>query len=184
MTAALRTATPLPPLTHEALCFRLPEPLAFATTDDLPPEGDWAGQERALAALELGMRVRHAGYNVFVTGLAGTHRASELAALLQRFTQDQPTPGDRVLVQNFRNPDRPRALYLPAGWGVRLRQDMQELVEELRQLLPKTFRSETFEEEKERLSSSSAARARRSAGVSTSRRRRPASRCSRRRAAT
>ena len=148
----LRPGTPPAALASDALCFRLPEPLAFETTEDIPAEGGWAGQERALAALELGMRVRHAGYNVFVTGLTGTHRATDLAELLQRFTKDQPTPGDRALVQNFRNPDRPRALYLPAGWGVRLRQDMQELVEELRQLLPKTFRSETFEEEKERLS--------------------------------
>ena len=147
-----RPGTPPAALASDALCFRLPEPLAFETTEDIPAEGGWAGQERALAALELGMRVRHAGYNVFVTGLTGTHRATDLAELLQRFTKDQPTPGDRALVQNFRNPDRPRALYLPAGWGVRLRQDMQELVEELRQLLPKTFRSETFEEEKERLS--------------------------------
>jgi hypothetical protein len=147
----LRAAEPAPPLPYEALCFRTLEPLEFATTDDVPPDGDWAGQERALAALELGMRVRHAGYNIFVTGLTGTHRADELAALLRRFTIGQPTPGDRVLVQNFRNPDRPRTLSLPAGWGARLRQDMQEMIEELRQLLPKTFRSETFEEEKERL---------------------------------
>ncbi|MBX3026130.1 AAA family ATPase [bacterium] len=148
----LRAADPVAPLSYDALCYRTTAPLDFTTTDDVAPDGDWAGQERALAALELGMRVRHAGYNIFVTGLTGTHRAAELAALLRRFTLGQPTPGDRVLVQNFRNPDRPRTLSLPAGWGARLRQDMQEMVEELRQLLPKTFRSETFEEEKERLS--------------------------------
>ena len=149
---ALRAADPAAPLSYETLCFRTPEGLDFATTDDVQPDGDWAGQERALAALELGMRVRHAGYNIFVTGLTGTHRAGELAALLRRFTSGLPTPGDRVLVQNFRNPDRPRTLSLPAGWGARLRQDMLEMVQELRELLPKTFRSETFEEEKERLS--------------------------------
>lgn len=128
------------------------EDLGFASTDDIRDDGDWFGQERALAALEVGLRVRHAGFNIYVCGLTGTHRDEALAALLRRFTADLPTPGDRVLVQNFRNPDRPRALYLQAGWGARLRHDMRELIDELRRLLPETFRQETFEEEKERLS--------------------------------
>jgi lon-related putative ATP-dependent protease len=138
---------------RETLAFTVPaECLGFATTDDIHQDGDWVGQERALASLELGLRVRHPGFNIYVCGLEGTHRDRVLADLLRRFTADQPTPGDRVLVQNFCNPDRPRALYLPAGWGVRLRQDMRELIDELRRVLPKTLREETFEEEKERLS--------------------------------
>ncbi len=151
--AELLPAAPARELAHDEL--RFPTALAhpdFTTTDDIRTDGDWAGQDRALAALELGLRIRHAGYNLYVTNLVGTHRADELAALLERFTTGQPTPGDRVLVQNFHNPDRPRALYLPAGWGSRLRDDMHELVDELRQVLLKTFRGETFEEEKERLS--------------------------------
>jgi ATP-dependent Lon protease len=149
----LLPGAPPPELGYDALRFSAPAfAPGFTTTADVAPNGDWAGQERALAALELGMRVRHAGYNVYVSGLAGTHRAEELAKLLERFTVGQPTPGDRVLVQNFHNPDRPRALYLPAGWGRRLHDDLRQLVDELRQLLPKTFRGETFEDEKERLS--------------------------------
>lgn len=140
-------------LDYAALSFPIPPfPDGFTTTADVRPGNDWAGQGRAVAALELGMRIRHAGYNVYVTGLTGTHRAEDIAALLQQFTVGQPTPGDRVLVQNFGNPDRPRTLYLPPGAGRRLHDDVRRLVEELREVLPKTFRSESFEEEKERLS--------------------------------
>ena len=140
-------------LDHAALRFLSPPfPDGFTTTADVKPANDWTGQGRAVAALELGMRVRHAGYNIYVTGLTGTRRAEDLAELLQQFTVGQPTPGDRVLVQNFHNPDRPRALYLPPGSGRRLHDDVRQLVEELRELLPKTFRSESFEEEKERFS--------------------------------
>lgn len=126
--------------------------LAFVTTDDVQLTADWYGQERALAALELGLRVRHPGYNIYVCGLTGIHREKMVVDLLQRFRDGQPAPGDRVLVQNFRNPDRPRALLLPRGWGRRLQADMQDLLRDLRRLLPEAFRKETFEEEKERIS--------------------------------
>jgi ATP-dependent Lon protease len=128
-----------------------PHDLGFKTTDDISFDGDWFGQERALAALELGLAIRQPGFNIYVCGLAGTHREQVLADLLERFTSDQPAPGDRVLVNNFRDPDRPRALYLPSGWGRRLDHDMAELIAELKRLLPETFRKETFEEEKERI---------------------------------
>lgn len=147
-------AAPAPlELGAEDVLFRVPpESLTFATTAEVPFDGAWYGQGRAMAALELGLRVPHRGYNIYVCGLTGTQRETQLADLLRQLTTDQPIPGDRVLVQNFADPDRPRALSLPAGWGTRLRQDMRELVRELRNVLPATFRDETFEDEKERLS--------------------------------
>lgn len=149
---SLRAAPSARELSAEELEFRVPkEWLDFATTSDIEILGDWVGQERALAALELGLSVRQPGFNLYVCGLAGTRRELVIAELLRRFTSDQSSPGDRVLVQNFRNRDRPRALSLPAGWGARLRHDVRELLEELRRVLPKTFRDETFEEEKEKL---------------------------------
>ncbi len=125
--------------------------LAFETTADIAIPTDWIGQERALAALELGLGVPHAGFNIYVCGLGGTRREQSLADLLTGLSGNFPRPGDRVLVQNFQNRDRPRAFYLPAGQGKQLRRDLQELVEDLQRLLPETFRKETFEEEKEQL---------------------------------
>src|SRR5512147_790587 len=122
---SLQPAATARELSAEELDFRVPkEWLDFATTADVEIHGDWVGQERALAALELGLQVRQPGFNLYVCGLAGTRRETVLAELLHRFTADQPSPGDRVLVQNFRNRDRPRALSLPAGWGARLRHDV------------------------------------------------------------
>jgi len=125
--------------------------LGFRTTAEIGPSADWLGQERALAALDLGLSVGHPGYNIYVVGLAGTRRERTLAGLLAGLTKSFPRPGDRVLVQNFQNRDRPHAFYLPAGQGRELRRDMQELIEDLQRLLPETFRKETFEEEKEAL---------------------------------
>jgi hypothetical protein len=139
-------------LSAEEASFAVPAAdLAFKTTAEITLTPDWIGQERALAALELALRVSHAGFNIYVCGLGGTQREQTLAALLAELTADFPRPGDRVLVQNFQNRDRPRAFYLPAGQGKQLRRDLQELVEDLRRLLPETFRKETFEDEKEQL---------------------------------
>jgi predicted ATP-dependent protease len=159
VTASQPDSPPLKPaaapreLSAQAAVFSVPaDELAFATTADIDTVADWAGQERALGALELGLRVPHAGFNIYVCGLGGTHREQTVAKLLTDLTRNLPRPGDRVLVQNFQNRDRPRSFYLPAGQGKQLRSDLQVLVEELRRLLPETFRKETFEEEKEQLS--------------------------------
>jgi len=149
----VQPAAPPRELSVEEASFSVPaEELKFDSTASVSASPDWLGQERALAALELGLRIDHAGYNIYVCGLGGTHREQTLAALLADFTKNLPRPGDRVLVQNFQNRDRPRAFYLAAGHGKQLRREMQELVEDLKRLLPETFRKETFEEEKEQLS--------------------------------
>ncbi|HVM97522.1 MAG TPA: AAA family ATPase [Candidatus Acidoferrales bacterium] len=128
-----------------------PGDLGFETTTEVDIGSQWLGQERALAALEIGLNVPDAGFNVYVCGLGGTQREKTLAGLLSEMSRGAPRPGDRVLVQNFQNCDRPRAFYLEAGEGKALRRDMLELVEDLKRSLPETFRKETFEEEKEQL---------------------------------
>lgn len=139
-------------LSAEQVTFTVPAAaLPFATTAEIAVVPGWVGQERALAALELGLGVPHPGYNIYVCGLGGTQREQALATLLAELTHAFSRPGDRVLVQNFQNRDRPRTFYLPAGQGKELRRALQELVEDLARALPETFRKETFEEEKERL---------------------------------
>lgn len=148
----IQPAAPPRELSAEEAAFSVaPAELPFKTTAEITLAPDWIGQERALAALELGLRVAHPGFNLYVCGLTGARREQELAGLLTNLTNNFPRPGDRVLVQNFQNRDRPRAFYLPAGQGKQLRRDMQELVEDLKRALPETFRKETFEEEKEQL---------------------------------
>ncbi len=150
-TAAIPAEAPKPLAPDEAAFIVDPKSLGFETTDNISLLPEWFGQERALAALELAVNVSDAGFNVYVVGLVGTQREQKLGELLRAFTRNKPVPGDRVLVQNFQNRDRPRAFYLPAGQGKQLRRDMQELIEDLQRLLPETFRQETFEEEKEQL---------------------------------
>jgi len=66
--------------------------------------------------------------------------------------QESPhKPADWVYVHNFDEADRPIAVDLESGTGVRLRKDMRTLVEELREELPKAFRQEDFSRQRQRL---------------------------------
>ena len=123
----------------------------FTSTRELARAKEFAGQERALAALELGLGVAAAGYNIFVSGLTGSEKLENLRRWVAESAKVSATPGDWVYVHNFKHPDAPRAIYLQPGQGNRLRQLMQDLVKTLREELPKAFRQEAFDKEKSSL---------------------------------
>jgi ATP-dependent Lon protease len=120
----------------------------FATTEDLAPAEDFAGQERALAALELGLGVAGSRFNIYVSGLAGAEGIESLRKWMAERAKAAPTPGDRVYVHNFKRPDAPYAIYLCPGGGSRLKEMMRDLVQTLQRELPKAFRQEAFDREK------------------------------------
>jgi ATP-dependent Lon protease len=123
----------------------------FTSTRELSRATEFVGQERALAALELGLGVGGNGYNIFVSGLAGAEKLETLRRWVAERAASSPTPGDWIYVHNFKQPDAPRAIYLKPGEGQRLRQMMHDLVKTLREELPKAFRQEAFDKEKSSL---------------------------------
>ncbi|HEY8506046.1 MAG TPA: ATP-binding protein [Gemmataceae bacterium] len=128
-----------------------PAGLGFRTTDELEPLEEVVGQERALRALEFGLGVRHRGYNVYVSGMTGTGRKELLQRLLEARAAGEPTPDDWVYVHNFDEPDRPLALRLPSGHGVRLRDALEQVIDRLRHDLPAALKAKDFDAERERL---------------------------------
>lgn len=129
-----------------------PRAFPFETTAEVEPHRSPLGQERALRALRLGIRMRAPGYNVYVSGLTGNRKEALLKELVAERLPPLPPPPDWVYVHNFRDADRPRALQLEAGQGVALRRDLEQLVETLKRKIPEAFRQETFEQEKDNLS--------------------------------
>ncbi len=131
-----------------------PSGLDFKTTEDLDPLDEVVGQPRALRALDLGLGVRHATYNVYVAGLNGTGKKETIRRELSKRSRQEERPPDWVYVNNFDEPDRPLAISLPAGQGIRLKHDVEKLLERLTEELPKAFREEDFSREKQRISQS------------------------------
>ena len=94
-----------------------PQVLPFETTETIHPCEEIIGQERALEAIRTGLDINSIGYNVFVTGLAGTGRFTTIKCVLEEMNMKGKIPNDLCYVNNFKNPDMPHMLSLPAGQG-------------------------------------------------------------------
>ena len=121
-----------------------PETLGIETTADVEPLEGMLGQDRAVAALQLGLGVRQAGYNVFVSGPPGIGKMTAVQPFLEELARERPAPWDWCYVNNFADPYRPAVCRLPAGQGRQLEQDMEEVIHQARHAIPKAFESEDY----------------------------------------
>jgi len=134
------------PLDAKALCQRCdPDQFAFETTAELEDLTEIIGQPRAVEAVRFGVGIEQEGYNIFALGPAGTGKLSLVRQFFEQRAASEPVPPDWCYVNNFEEPHRPRALHLPPGKGTELRQDMADLVEELRTALSTAFESEEYQ---------------------------------------
>jgi lon-related putative ATP-dependent protease len=138
------------PLPAALLCHRCTAgDLPFALSSELEEVPGLIGQERAVTAISLAMRMRGKGYNVYALGPSGTGRHSQIEALLRKQAESEPTPPDWCYVNNFADPQKPRRLCLPAGRGGGLAAAMKRLIEELRSALPTAFEQEEYRAQRE-----------------------------------
>lgn len=134
-----------PEVPVEQLRWRLdPTTLPFETTDDLKPLREIIGQERAVEAFKFGMGIDRRGYNVFVTGRAGTGRMSTVKKLLQEISKKDKVPDDLCYVNNFKNPEAPILLRLKGGTGIAFKKDIDSFVAALKKQIPQLFESQEY----------------------------------------
>jgi len=132
-------------LAPEQLARRWPaEAFDFETTESLEPLEVALGQHRALEALELAVGVAQPGFNLFVLGPPETGRFEATLQRIRQLAAGLPAPDRWCYVNNFRDPIRPVALRLPGDTGARLRDDMRQLVEELRSAIPAVLESDEY----------------------------------------
>ena len=121
-----------------------PAALPFETTAEVEPLVGTVGQPRAIDAIEFGLQVETADYNVYVAGLPGSGRATTVRDYVERLAAGRPAAGDWVYLHNFADGDRPRAIRLPAGRGTTLAVALDEFVRAARREIPRAFESEEF----------------------------------------
>jgi predicted ATP-dependent protease len=123
-----------------------PALFGFADTRALEGPVHVIGQDRAVRAIDFGVDMPSPGYNVYAMGPAGSGRTTAVRQYLDRHAAERPAPDEWCYVYNFDDPRRPRALRLPPGFASGLRRDMADLVQQLRQEIPRAFEGEHYEQ--------------------------------------
>ncbi|MGD1060171.1 MAG: AAA family ATPase [Methanomassiliicoccales archaeon] len=114
------------------------------STADLEPLKEIIGQDRAVKALQFGLRIRDKGFNIFVSGAPGTGRKTATSAYIKQLAKKMPVPSDWCYVNNFKDATRPKALELPPGNGKVLKSEMERFVGGLPKALQDAFESTDY----------------------------------------
>ena len=132
-------------LSPDQLVCRWPaEAFDFESTATLEPLEGAVGQHRALDALELAVGVDQPGFLLFVVGAPEPGRCEATLHRIGALAGAQPVPDRWCYVNNFHDPIRPAALRLPGEAAARLRDDMRQLIEELRSAIPAVLESDEY----------------------------------------
>jgi predicted ATP-dependent protease len=84
------------------------------------------------------------GYNIFVTGLAGTGKSTIVRDLVTKHAITLSTPNEWCLVNNFKDEFRPKAIAIPPKNAIRFSKKMNRVIEGLKKELPEVFENETY----------------------------------------
>ncbi|MFW6266713.1 MAG: Lon protease family protein [Halanaerobium sp.] len=128
------------------------ENLDFETTKELSAiDEEIIGQNRAANSLDFGMRVNKSGYNIFMAGESGTGKSTYAENMAEEKSAAMEQPKDILYVFNFSEPEKPRVMRVPAGMGNDLKTDMEKIVEELQEEIPRAFEGEEYEAERKEI---------------------------------
>ena len=120
------------------------ERLKFNSTDELEDIDIAVGQQRAVEAVKLGMRMHKNGYNIFAMAPSGTGKLTTLRQLTEHEAGRQDIPSDWCYVNNFSQPAKPTAIKLLPGQGKAFKHDMAQLIDELIIAIPAAFDGDEY----------------------------------------
>lgn len=122
-----------------------PSKFKFKSTKELKPSTEVIGQERAVAAIDLGVKIKNFGYNIFAMGPVGAGRTSTIKEAVENRARKMAVPDDWCYVYNFENADQPLSIRLPAGKGNVFVRSMDNFVAQLKKDIPAVFGSDDFQ---------------------------------------
>ena len=128
------------------------EKLDFEITKELSAiDEEIIGQNRAADSLDFGMKVNKRGYNIFMAGESGTGKSTYAENMAEEKSAEMEQPKDMLYVFNFSEPENPRVMRVPAGMGNDLKNDMEKIVGELQEEIPRAFEGEEYEAERKEI---------------------------------
>ena len=121
-----------------------PKIFKFKNTSEVKLLDTVIGQERAVEAIDFGLNMKDPGYNIFVTGLAGTGKSTIVKDLVTKHAKTLPTPKEWCLVNNFKDEFRPKAIAVSPKNAIRFSKKINRAIESLKKDLPEIFENETY----------------------------------------
>ncbi len=123
----------------------------FETTLDEKPLIGTIGQDRAIASLDFGLNLPAKGFNIYALGAQGTGKMRAIRTLLAEKVKSEPIPPDWCYLYNFKKPDNPIAVSLPAGKAKEFQNDMVNLINTLKTEIPKAFESKEYDKQRNKI---------------------------------
>ena len=118
--------------------------LSAADIKRIKPKSTILGQNRAVSALNFGIKMPANSYHIFSIGPKGVGRTSLSLSIVKQYAKTLPSPNDWCYVTNFEDYNRPQPLSFPAGEGRRFAHDMNNAALALKQALVNTFNDEAY----------------------------------------
>ncbi|MCP4125341.1 MAG: AAA family ATPase [Bacteroidetes bacterium] len=122
---------------------------AVTSSQKVTPLEGIVGQERAVKALQFGLSNKARGFNIYVSGPAGTGKLSAVNHYLSTLARNGDSPSDWCYVYNFRDAYYPKYIRLPKGKACGFRDNMETFHREARQALIKVLQSDDYAKKRE-----------------------------------
>lgn len=119
--------------------------LNFNNTSEIEPLEGILGQERAIEAMEKGLKINNPAYNIYLSGDSGTGKTTYAINALSKYAAKKRNHKDWCYVYNFENNREPLIIGLDKGLGRVFKKDIEKLIETLLDELKDAFESEDFE---------------------------------------
>ena len=119
--------------------------LKFNNTSEIEPLEGILGQEIAIEAMEIGLKIDNPAYNMYLAGDSGTGKTTYAMNALNKYAAKKGNHKDWCYVYNFENNREPLIIGLEKGLGKIFKKDIEKLIETLLDELRDAFESEDFE---------------------------------------
>jgi lon-related putative ATP-dependent protease len=123
----------------------------IATTAELEGAFRLGGQDRALAALDFGLQINQAGYNIYALNFRADDELEYILQEIKDVASGEEQAADLCYVYNFSDGDQPLALEFPAGTGSQFKEKLETIVEEIKEAIDNLFSSERYNKQQRRI---------------------------------
>ena len=117
----------------------------FKNTSEIEPLKDFLGQDRAMTAMEFGLKIDNPSYNIYVAGEPGTGKTTYTMKVLETYANNKENHKDWCYVYNFDNPREPIVISLQRGEGKVFKDDIEKMIDKLFEEIKEAFDSEEYE---------------------------------------